>query len=152
MSISLFISCPTRIVPESIVSSIFTNLAARDEMSDPTQGQKKSCGNRTNAIRNNAYERKSWKYGSLPCVTKNVLTMMPPGYYISPEKVCEVSPGCVVWLPAKENILPDTTVDKRLHAMSFNHPAVICSVPCPLTHDSVVEIAIVGLLGALYRS
>jgi hypothetical protein len=54
-------------------------------------------------------------------------------YYISPGKVCKVSPGCIVWLPAKDRILSGAIVDRRVHAEAFNHPAVILSVPTPLT-------------------
>jgi hypothetical protein len=69
---------------------------------------------------------------------------VPLGFYISPKYVYKVSPGCIVWLPAKERILPDAIVDRRLHENAFNHPAVILSIPSLLDHNSIVELAIVS--------
>ena len=71
------------------------------------------------------------------------LTKGPLEYYISLGNATKVSPGCIVWLPAKDRILPDAVVDRRLHPGAFNHPAIILSVPTPLTHNSMVEIAVV---------
>lgn len=66
--------------------------------------------------------------------------------YIPQGIIHKVSPGCIVWLPGKEDILPDVFVDKKLNHSTFNHPAVILSIPSPLQHDSTVEIAVVSTL------
>jgi hypothetical protein len=84
------------------------------------------------------------KPSSLSPAAKDKPTKKPREYYISPGNTCQVLPGCIVWLPAKEHILSDAFVDGQLHANAFNHPAIILSVPSPLKHDSVVEFAIVS--------
>lgn len=68
----------------------------------------------------------------------------PSACYISPENIRYVSPGCIVWLPAREYILPHASFDRRLHRGAFNHPAIILSVPRPLAPSSIVDIAIVS--------
>jgi hypothetical protein len=84
------------------------------------------------------------KPSSLPPAGKDRPTKTPTEYYISPGIFPQVSPGCIVWLPAKEHILPNAFIDRQLHANAFDHPAVILSVPIPLKHDSIVEFAIVS--------
>lgn len=69
----------------------------------------------------------------------------PPEYYIQPIHVRDITPGTVVWLPSKEDIVHNAYVDPKLHVNAFDHPAVIISTPTPLTIFSVVEIAIVCL-------
>jgi hypothetical protein len=90
------------------------------------------------------YKNKLEKHNSLPSIAEDKLTKRPLEYYISQENLCHVAPGCIVWLPAKEDILPGAMIDGRLNAKAFNHPAIIISVPSPLTHNSMVELAIVS--------
>lgn len=56
-----------------------------------------------------------------------------------------MTPGTVVWLPSKEDIVDNAFVDPKLHVNAFDHPAVIVSMPNPASEVSVVEIAIVSL-------
>jgi hypothetical protein len=81
---------------------------------------------------------------SLSQPAKDRLTKGPAEYYISAGNVRNLLPGCIVWLPARDRILPDVIVDRRLHPNAFNHPAVILSVPTPLSHNSIVEFAVVS--------
>ncbi|TEY87463.1 hypothetical protein BOTCAL_0002g00720 [Botryotinia calthae] len=72
----------------------------------------------------------------------------PPEYYIHACHVKHITPGTVVWLPSKEDIVPNAFVDPQLHVNAFDHPAVIVSMPNPASGVSVVEIAIMTSLGS----
>ncbi|KAI9645434.1 hypothetical protein NHQ30_006173 [Ciborinia camelliae] len=72
----------------------------------------------------------------------------PPEYYIQPMHIRDITPGTVVWLPAKKDIVHNAYVDPKLHVNAFDHPAVIVSMPNPLNIYSVVEIAIMTSLGS----
>ncbi|KAM0180164.1 hypothetical protein ACHAPC_007763 [Botrytis cinerea] len=69
----------------------------------------------------------------------------PSQYYIQACHVKHMTPGTVVWLPSKEDIVDNAFVDPKLHVNAFDHPAVIVSMPNPASEVSVVEIAIVSL-------
>ncbi|KAJ8071732.1 hypothetical protein OCU04_002048 [Sclerotinia nivalis] len=72
----------------------------------------------------------------------------PPEYYIQPIHIRDITPGTVVWLPSKVDIVHNAFVDPKLHVNAFDHPAVIISMPNPLNIFSVVEIAIMTSLGS----
>ncbi|RAL61641.1 hypothetical protein DID88_002710 [Monilinia fructigena] len=72
----------------------------------------------------------------------------PPEYYIQPIHIRDITPGTVVWLPSKVDIVQNAYVDSNLHVNAFDHPAVIVSMPNPMNIYSVVEIAIMTSLGS----
>ncbi|PQE11520.1 hypothetical protein CJF31_00011085 [Rutstroemia sp. NJR-2017a BVV2] len=77
------------------------------------------------------------------------LPSQPPEYYIQPHHLRFITPGTVLWLPSKIDMLPNAYVDPGLHVNAFDHPAVILSVPSPLGMESVVEVAIVSFFVTL---
>ncbi|CAD6454202.1 953fb5eb-bb50-4919-b2f0-6abf6cf3a96f [Sclerotinia trifoliorum] len=72
----------------------------------------------------------------------------PPEYYIQPIHIQDITPGTVVWLPSKVDIVHNAFVDPKLHTNAFDHPAIIISMPNPANIFSVVEIAIMTTLGS----
>ncbi|KAF7927972.1 hypothetical protein BELL_0715g00050 [Botrytis elliptica] len=80
--------------------------------------------------------------------TRKNTTTQPPEYYIQSHHINDITPGTVVWLPSKEDIVHHAYVDPKLHVNAFDHPAVIVSMPNPANGFSVVEIAIMTSLGS----
>jgi hypothetical protein len=70
----------------------------------------------------------------------------PMPNFVNQELLHRVTPGSIIWLPAKDHLLNGSKVDARLHVNAFDHPAVILCVPQPLKLSSLVEIAVVGPL------
>ncbi|KAA8573850.1 hypothetical protein EYC84_005403 [Monilinia fructicola] len=83
-----------------------------------------------------------------PHRVRDHLATQPPEYYIQPNHIRDITPGTVVWLPSKTDIVQNAFVDPHLHVNAFDHPAVIVSTPSPLNIYSVVEIAIMTSLGS----
>ncbi|TGO82683.1 hypothetical protein BPOR_0778g00020 [Botrytis porri] len=79
---------------------------------------------------------------------KTTTATQPPEYYIQSQHIKEITPGTIVWLPSKEDIVHNAYVDPKLHVNAFDHPAVIVSMPNPANGFSVVEIAIMTSLGS----
>jgi len=79
-----------------------------------------------------------------PNKTPSASSFQMPSYYIQPLHLSSITPGCIVWLPAAVSILPGAYMDKKLHALAFDHPAIILSSPKPLEMKSVVEFAVVS--------
>ncbi|KAF7943048.1 hypothetical protein EAE96_010993 [Botrytis aclada] len=80
--------------------------------------------------------------------TTTTTSTQPPEYYIQPQHILSITPGTIVWLPAKQHIVQNAYVDPKLHINAFDHPAVIVSMPNPANAFSVVEIAIMTTLGS----
>ncbi|APA05428.1 predicted protein [Sclerotinia sclerotiorum 1980 UF-70] len=72
----------------------------------------------------------------------------PPEYYIQPIHIQDITPGTVVWLPSKIDIVHNAFVDPKLHVNAFDHPAIVISMPNSANVFSVVEIAIMTTLGS----
>ncbi|KAF7884776.1 hypothetical protein EAF00_010594 [Botryotinia globosa] len=79
---------------------------------------------------------------------KSTTATQPPEYYIQSHHIQDITPGTIVWLPSKEDIVHNAYVDPKLHVNAFDHPAVIVSMPNPANGFSVVEIAIMTSLGS----
>ena len=86
------------------------------------------------------------KHPGTPAVKRTTDTQSsnPLQSYILERHVRQITPGCVVWLPAQNHILPGAEVDPRLKEGAFDHPAIIVSAPSPLMYHSIVEFAIVS--------
>jgi hypothetical protein len=69
----------------------------------------------------------------------------PKPNHISKDTVKHASEGCIVWLPAKKDIIQGSHIDPKLNDGAFDHPAIIVSAPTPAKLNSVARIAIVGL-------
>ncbi|TGO43877.1 hypothetical protein BCON_0769g00010 [Botryotinia convoluta] len=79
---------------------------------------------------------------------KSTTATQPPEYYLQSHHIKDITPGTIVWLPSKEDIVHNAYVDPKLHVNAFDHPAVIVSMPNPANGFSVVEIAIMTSLGS----
>ncbi|KAA8573849.1 hypothetical protein EYC84_005403 [Monilinia fructicola] len=60
-----------------------------------------------------------------PHRVRDHLATQPPEYYIQPNHIRDITPGTVVWLPSKTDIVQNAFVDPHLHVNAFDHPAVI---------------------------
>lgn len=65
--------------------------------------------------------------------------------HIQRNLVKHATEGCIVWLPAKEDIVEGCHIDPQLNVGAFDHPAIIISLPTPVKLNSNVKIAIVCL-------
>ncbi|QSZ34047.1 hypothetical protein DSL72_005627 [Monilinia vaccinii-corymbosi] len=131
---------------------ILTDLTTTTSSSPPGKNTKPSTGTpqkctstseRVPGIHSPITRSLSLSLSKSPTIPNFAQAPRPPDYCIQAMHVRDITPGTIVWLPAKADLVANAHVDPKLHANAFDHPAVIVSVPHALDISPVVEIALV---------